>query len=302
MIEDPTADHLSIRHFSLANGLASDEIQALTEDNSGRIYAGTGLGVDRINPATGQIAHFSSTDGLAEGEVQDAVRDAAGDLWFGTYKGVSRFHPRLSDIANSSPTRISSIKVNGRIQTTALGSQDVKLPDLPPGSNGVEIEFLALATSGPNNVQYEYQLEHGKAPWSAPTAARTVVLNNLRAGTYTFRVRTVGAATGEEALVHFTVQPHFWETWPFLLLTAGISLAMMYALRPFQSGRDSEGPLPSAQRRGCPCDEITIGRCRDVSPCPVGFIARSAFSDCRRTVHAYGNRSQGFRREVRDSR
>jgi streptogramin lyase len=82
-----TAEHLSIQCWSTANGLASDEIQAITEDNYGRIYAGTGLGIDRIEPESGRIMHYTHADGLAEGEVQDALRDRDGDLWFAPTRG-----------------------------------------------------------------------------------------------------------------------------------------------------------------------------------------------------------------------
>ena len=93
-MDDPTAEKPVIARYSISDGLASDEIQAITEDNFGRIYAGTGLGVDRIDVPTKRIVHYTKADGLAEGEVQDAMRDEEGDLWFGTYKGVSRLHPR----------------------------------------------------------------------------------------------------------------------------------------------------------------------------------------------------------------
>ena len=107
------------------DGLASDEVQAITEDNFGRIYAGTGLGVDRIDPDTGRIVHYTRADGLAEGEVEDALRDPAGDLWFGTYHGLSRLHPVAESDDKAFNVTIASVKVNGRAETTRLGAQQV---------------------------------------------------------------------------------------------------------------------------------------------------------------------------------
>jgi len=233
-IDDPTAQHLSIRRISTADGLASDEIQSITEDNYGRIYAGTGLGIDRIDSDTGQIAHYTHADGLAEGEVQDALRDGEGDLWFGTYKGISRLHPRRDRDAVSLRVRIASVKVNGQVQPVPLGAEKVTLADLPPGSSGLEIEFLALATAGSENLRYEYRLGDGKTPWSAPTAKRSVLYSNLRAGSYSFEVRTPGAVPGAEAVVRFRVQPHFWETWPFLGSAAAVLLAILYVAHRYR--------------------------------------------------------------------
>ncbi len=233
-IEDPTAEHLSIKCWSSANGLASDEIQAITEDNYGRIYAGTGLGIDRIDPESGRMVHYTVADGLAEGEVQDAVRDGEGDLWFGTYKGISRLHPLPDPEEKSLPVRIASVKVNGRAQPVGLGTQDATLADVPPGSSGLEIEYLALATAGPENIRYQYRLRGRNTPWSAPSAARSVLYSNLRTGTYSFEVRTVGAGPGQEAVVHFRVQPHFWETWPFLVSVVAVALAILYVVHRYR--------------------------------------------------------------------
>ena len=233
-IDDPTTDHLSIHRYTAADGLASDEIQAITEDNFGRIYAGTGLGVDRLDLETQRIVHYTTADGLAEGEVQDAIRDRDGDLWFGTYKGISRFHPRQDPELKSLPTRISSVKVNGRVQHTTLGAGEVTLPDLPPGSNAVEIEYLALATSGPESILYQYRLNGGDGNWSAPAATRFVLYGNLRAGKYRFEVRSLGAAAKDTAMVRFTVLPRFWETWRFLALATAALLAVFYAVHRYR--------------------------------------------------------------------
>lgn len=233
-IDDPTADILSVHRYTAADGLASDEIQAITEDNFERIYAGTGLGVDRLDPETQRVVHYTTADGLAAGEVQDAIRDRDGDLWFGTYKGISRLHPQQDPELKSLRVRISSVKVNGRFQHTALGAGEVTLPDLPPGSNAVEIEYLALATSGPESILYQYRLDGGEGTWSAPTATRSVLYGNLRAGKYRFEVRSLGAAVEDTAVVRFTVFPHFWETWRFLTLATAILLAVLYGVHRYR--------------------------------------------------------------------
>jgi signal transduction histidine kinase len=173
-------------------------------------------------------------DGLAEGEVQDALRDREGDLWFGTYRGISRLHPRPDPDATSLPVHIASVKVNGQVQPVPLGTQEVALADLPPGSSGLEIEFFAIASVGPENIRYQYRLDGANSPWSAPTAKRSVLFSNLRAGRHSFAVRTVGAGPSHEAVVRFRVQPHFWETWPFLVSAAAVLLAILYTVHRYR--------------------------------------------------------------------
>ena len=61
--------------------------------STGRIYAGTGKGVDRLEPKTGHIRDFSSANGLAHGALKSAFRDRNGSLWFATTQGLSKLTP-----------------------------------------------------------------------------------------------------------------------------------------------------------------------------------------------------------------
>src|SRR6185369_3493491 len=56
-IEDPTAENLSLVKYTTSNGLSSNEIRAVCEDRSGRLYIGTGRGIDRLNVKSKYIRH-----------------------------------------------------------------------------------------------------------------------------------------------------------------------------------------------------------------------------------------------------
>jgi ligand-binding sensor domain-containing protein len=71
--------------------LSSNTVELITEDLGGDIYAGTGRGLDRLDPATGRVRHYTTADGLASGSFLAALRDRTGALWFGTHNGLSRF-------------------------------------------------------------------------------------------------------------------------------------------------------------------------------------------------------------------
>ena len=57
--------HPHVDVYTRAAGMSSDTIECLVADRAGHIYAGTGKGVDRIDPVSGHIRHFSTADGLA---------------------------------------------------------------------------------------------------------------------------------------------------------------------------------------------------------------------------------------------
>src|ERR1035438_3375960 len=89
LVDNPGSPHFGLRVYNTSDGLASDSIKCIIEDTAGRIYAGTGKGVDRLDPRTGRIKHFSTADGLGHGELKMALRDRSGNLWFGTAQGLS---------------------------------------------------------------------------------------------------------------------------------------------------------------------------------------------------------------------
>ena len=151
VIEDPLADQLRITRYSTADGLSSDEIQAITADKWGRIYAATGLGVDRLELPSKRVRHYTASDGLASGEVMDAIRDSSGDLWFGTVKGVSRFTPRQDRPEHALPVRIFEIRIAGMARAISdSGVTSLALPDFKPGQNDLQVDLLcAVGASHP---------------------------------------------------------------------------------------------------------------------------------------------------------
>lgn len=229
-IDDPTADHPKITSITTADGLASDEIQAITEDNYGRIYAATGLGVDRLEPWSKRVVHYTSRDGLASGEVEDAIRDRSGDLWFGTAQGVSRFHPQPDNHPLPVNMKIGSLRINGREISIPAGESNVVAPDLPPGSNSVEVEFFGLQIAAANNLLYQRKLEGADRNWSEPSRLRSVIYTDLHPGSYEFLVRCdgPGVVTSDPATIRFRVLPHFWQRWWFIGAIAGLLTAILY--------------------------------------------------------------------------
>ncbi len=108
------------------------------------------------------------------------------------------------------------------------------LPDVPPGDNGVEIEFLATATAASQNVQYEYRLTGADSAWSPPTSRHSVLYSDLRAGSYVFEARSLGTVPGPAAAVRFNVLPHFWESWWFLGPAFAAFLSILFSAHRFR--------------------------------------------------------------------
>ena len=52
-IDDPKAAHPAFVHYTVAEGLSSNQVNCITEDQWGRLYFGTGRGLDRLDPSYG---------------------------------------------------------------------------------------------------------------------------------------------------------------------------------------------------------------------------------------------------------
>lgn len=231
-IDDPSAEHPAFVNYTTAQGLSSNYVTAITEDLFGRIYIGTGQGIDQLEPATGRIRHYTTSDGLASGKIMDLARDSEGSIWVGTTTGFSRLRPEPAQPAAPPPILIKGLKIAGLPQPiSAMGETEVYLPELPPSQNQLQIDFVGLSFASGESLRYQYRLEG--ADWSTPTVQRTINYANLAAGRYRFLVRAVnsdGVTSPQPATVVFIVQLPVWQRWWFLsLIAVGTALAV-YAI------------------------------------------------------------------------
>src|SRR6185503_1938148 len=90
-VDNPSSERPQLSRLTMAEGLSSNEVGAVVEDDAGRIYAGTARGIDRIALAQPQISRHGPADGIPVGEVYTAIKDRQGALWFGHSGGIVRF-------------------------------------------------------------------------------------------------------------------------------------------------------------------------------------------------------------------
>jgi signal transduction histidine kinase/streptogramin lyase len=233
-IDEPGSDRPAFFNYSTEQGLSSNVATAIADDLYGRIYVGTAKGVDQITTATGQIRHFTTADGLASGEILSAVRDRTGRLWFAARQGLSHLLPERERPSEPPPVFINGLLVAGaRHPVSAVGEDDVSLPDLSPGENQLQIDFVGISFAPGESLRYQYRLEGADADWSAPTEQRTITYAKLSPGRYRFLVRavnSVGALSPRPASVSFQILSPLWRRWWFIALAGTLAGALAYAV------------------------------------------------------------------------
>ncbi|MEO6391505.1 MAG: two-component regulator propeller domain-containing protein [Pyrinomonadaceae bacterium] len=229
---------LNFTRYTPADGLSSVAVTSVTEDAFGRIYVGTGRGLDRLNPETGQVENFTTADGLPNSNVEVAYRDRHNELWFGTVNGLARFVPEPERRRQPPKVLITGLRVSGVPQAfSILGETQVARLDLSSDQRQVTVDFVGLGASLGEPLKYEYRL--GSAEWTA-TKERTVNFANLSAGEYRLevRVRTADGILSElPATVSFRIAAPVWQRWWFLLMVALTLAAIIYYFYRFRLQR-----------------------------------------------------------------
>ena len=234
-VDDPGAETPRFVAMTSRDGLSTDNVRCLIDDERGRIYVGTSRGIDRFDPATSTLRHFSISEGLASDFVTAALRDQRGDLWFGTINGLSRLTPRGDGPALAPPSVfISTIRVGGAAQRLSdLGDPAPPLLTLAPDNNQLEIGFFGLSFDAGAPLRYQYRLEGTGADWTSPAETRSVNFARLAAGSYRFLVRAVrsdGVVSATPAMLALSVPPPIYARWWFVSLVLVLLSTLAWVL------------------------------------------------------------------------
>lgn len=75
------------------SGLADSNIYALHEDRSGRLWVGTGAGLNRYDHASRTFHSHGDSEGPLSHEIAAILDDANGNIWFSHRNGISSLNP-----------------------------------------------------------------------------------------------------------------------------------------------------------------------------------------------------------------
>ena len=221
-----------------------ERILGMAEDGYGSLWISASRTVARISRAgllrgllpAGTVREYGIADGLrgVEGvkRSRSVVADDQGRVWFAVNRGIAVVDPRR--------LRISSVPALAHIRTLQADGSPVSLTGpvhVPGGRQRITFGFDGLSLSVPSRVRFRYQLEDFDRNWTEPVAGREAVYTNLPPGRYRFRVvasNPDGVWNDREAVLAFTLDPLFWQTWWFraaVCVAFGLLSIGLYRLR-----------------------------------------------------------------------
>lgn len=233
----------SFRLYTVNEGLPSNNIAGIVEDDAQHIWVSTDQGLARLN--NNGFSIYNRNDGLP-GNVfnyHSYLKDENGTLYFGGYNGLVSFKPD-DIIANQITPNIVfthlrvfnkevNINDNTHILKKSLNSVDQLVFNYQ--QNIFSIDFAALNFVKSKKNKYAYKLDGFEKEWnyvSNPTATFT----NLPDRTYTLLVRGTnndGVWSNEAKGLKIIIKPPFWRTWWAYLTYILVFGAILYMILRF---------------------------------------------------------------------
>ena len=140
-----------------------------------------------------------------------------GELWFPNSQGIVAIDP-----AAVNPIAPPVVLEEASANHLSIGRDG--RASMPPGHDTLDFRFTALSLSAPEKQRFQYRLEPYDKDWVDAGTRRTAHYTNMAPGPYSFHViaaNSFGLWNREGAGIHFTIQPHYYQTNWFRALVSG---------------------------------------------------------------------------------
>lgn len=229
--EDRINNIARFQRIGRQDGLPSNTIVGIAEDNSGRIWMSSNKGLTRYNPQNGDIEHFDKSHGLQGYDFNQGavIKRKDGQIYFGGSNGFNHFSADFEPI-DSKPPNVELLSVSGINDSVFSGSKQSEIT-LAYNDYLVAFDFVALDFAAPEKNQYQYKLHNFDSEWVSVGNLRRATYTNLPAGAYTFMVKASnhnGRWSEPQVNLPITVEPAPWLTiYAFGAYAAIISILIM---------------------------------------------------------------------------
>jgi signal transduction histidine kinase/ligand-binding sensor domain-containing protein/AraC-like DNA-binding protein/AmiR/NasT family two-component response regulator len=237
-------------HYSEKDGLPSDAILGILEDNNGNLWISTKKGLSKFNPSDQSFRNYDMSDGLQSNEFNRFAyyKNNRGELYFGGINGFNHFQPEMINDNSILPEVVltdfqifnKSIKPGPDSQFNKSVSESDEII-LNHDQTVFTLEFAALEYTRPVKNKFAYKMEGIDPDWVYTDASRRfATYTHLDPGEYTFNVRASnndGVWNHQGKSVRIIITPPWWQTKIAYLSYIIFGLSLIYSLRRYELNR-----------------------------------------------------------------
>ncbi len=234
----------SFTRYTDANGLPSNSILRMLEDDKGNLWMSTFNGLACFNTLTKATRSFAQSDGLQSNQFSYKAAGVlrSGEFMFGGIKGFNLFYPDSVYITATAPQLyLTGIRVNNQpleqnsSWVTRHTSDDVQEITVPYDKAALSLDFAALEYTSPGKISYACYLEGWDKSWNYVAGSRTANYTRLQEGKYVFKIRATSAAGvwgPEISTLNIIVLPPWYRSWwAYLLYSLAVLTAFYLYIR-----------------------------------------------------------------------
>lgn len=235
--------------WSTMNGLPSDVVAGIVEDEQKNLWLATSAGIYRVNRADADkslasdsvplvcqlVSNYKTIPDLST--ISSGVRalfSPDGLLWFATSEGVLNVDTRNPEVIHYAfPVYVESVAFNGLPPESLLDADTGGTASspfrAPVDLRSLDFHFTALNFSTPKEIQFRHKLEPDDADWVDDADGRSAHYGKLAYGRYVFRVEARGSGgnwqPARNTFAFIVPAPLYFQTWALCLYgLTGIAL------------------------------------------------------------------------------
>jgi len=218
----------NVKRYGLNNGLRSNVVLNIQQDNQGDMWFLTDKGLSRLSSKSDKIETYLEKDGLqGDAFTTTSYFDVNNSLlWTGGINGFNRFDPNnIKRDIDESVVLITNFELF--YQKVKLASEwsesplkevisHTKIIDLSHTQNVFSFTFSAMEFESPENINYRFMLQGYDKDWNTVNSERRYAnYTNINPGNYTFKVKASnkdGDWSDKETSIKINIAYPWWQT------------------------------------------------------------------------------------------
>jgi signal transduction histidine kinase/ligand-binding sensor domain-containing protein len=240
-------DETSDSFVRLGNGLLANEFSYSAFEDGQYLWVSTNKGIAKVDLNNKTAKYFTDDDGVQSKEFNPpAILLPDGYMLFGGINGVTGFYPSQIKVDTSTcpPLYFTRLVLDKDLIETGRenGDHDIRKQiefatkvRLDYDEKLLSLGFSALEYCLPQNIRYFYRILPESQEWIPLKEQNYVTFLNLAPGKYEIQVRSTnadGVEVSNTKTLKLVVDPPFWRTWWFKILTGlVVALLVLAAIR-----------------------------------------------------------------------